>query len=345
MIPRLVGQYYPYGSDKGSGNPASGEKFTGYQQDAETGLDYAINRYQQPGSGRFLTPDKAASASASDPGSWNRYAYVAGDPVNATDPSGQVTLTGANGEESDGSCYEYAAMAYLNPPAYVAACGDPSIWLAMPIPPGGGGGGGSNCVGLAFASSGSPDCGGAPSQPVQNPPPPTCDQVLTQSIQTFLQGADAPLLKWDPTLASDIVSAGAAAGIDPRLIASIMTLESGHGTHFNGTNDPFGLGPGNSYGSPQAALGAEGSTLALHIYTFGQTTVSALYSGNGYVTMKGKPWIVFQSPAYCVATTAQGRAACQAAGRTISGFMSSFGGNTAVGLKPGSSNNLGYPCP
>jgi hypothetical protein len=25
-----VGKYYPYGTDKGSGNPSSGEKFTGY---------------------------------------------------------------------------------------------------------------------------------------------------------------------------------------------------------------------------------------------------------------------------------------------------------------------------
>jgi RHS repeat-associated protein len=53
-----IGKYYPYGTDKGSGNPASGEKFTGYIQDSETGLDYADQRYMQPGSGRFLTPDR-----------------------------------------------------------------------------------------------------------------------------------------------------------------------------------------------------------------------------------------------------------------------------------------------
>ena len=35
-----------------------------------------------------MTPDSAASATASDPGSWNRYAYTRGDPVNRVDPTG-----------------------------------------------------------------------------------------------------------------------------------------------------------------------------------------------------------------------------------------------------------------
>ncbi len=39
--------------------------------------------------GRFLSSDPyRASGGPSDPGSWNRYAYVQGDPVNATDASG-----------------------------------------------------------------------------------------------------------------------------------------------------------------------------------------------------------------------------------------------------------------
>ena len=105
---RLVGKYYPYGSDR-SGTPSSGEKFTGYVQDSETGLDYAINRYQQPGSGRFLTPDPyMASGGPGDPGSWNRYAYTRGDPVNRFDPRGTedgdvptFTVTGYCGDACD----------------------------------------------------------------------------------------------------------------------------------------------------------------------------------------------------------------------------------------------------
>jgi hypothetical protein len=36
-----------------------------------------------------MTPDAAPSANLADPGSWNRYAYVGGDPVNRIDPNGQ----------------------------------------------------------------------------------------------------------------------------------------------------------------------------------------------------------------------------------------------------------------
>jgi len=58
----------------------------------ETGLDYADQRYYTPGSGRFMTADPyQASAGAGDPGSWNRYSYVQGDPVNNVDPSGLIT--------------------------------------------------------------------------------------------------------------------------------------------------------------------------------------------------------------------------------------------------------------
>jgi RHS repeat-associated protein len=64
-------------------------RFTGYFRDSETGLDYADQRYHQPGMGRFITPDPfMGSGGPSDPGSWNRYAYAGGDPVNQFDPTG-----------------------------------------------------------------------------------------------------------------------------------------------------------------------------------------------------------------------------------------------------------------
>jgi RHS repeat-associated protein len=88
-----IGHFYPWGQEKPSATTNGTEKFTGYFRDAETGLDYADQRYHNPGTGRFMTPDPyvATSASASnpsDPGSWNRYAYTRGDPVNRLDPSG-----------------------------------------------------------------------------------------------------------------------------------------------------------------------------------------------------------------------------------------------------------------
>jgi RHS repeat-associated protein len=81
--------YYPYGQEKPSATQNGTEKFTGYFRDSETGLDYAVNRYHQPGMGRFLTADpKLSSAHLRGPGTWNRYSYAGGDPVNRIDPSG-----------------------------------------------------------------------------------------------------------------------------------------------------------------------------------------------------------------------------------------------------------------
>lgn len=52
----------------------------------------ADQRYYSSQYGRFMTPDPyRASGGASDPQSWNRYAYVKGDPINHIDRRGLVT--------------------------------------------------------------------------------------------------------------------------------------------------------------------------------------------------------------------------------------------------------------
>ncbi|MCE5246902.1 RHS repeat-associated core domain-containing protein, partial [bacterium] len=59
-------------------------------RDAETGLDYMLARYYASSAGAFLTVDPLdASAKAADPLSWNRYAYVRGNPLNRVDPTGE----------------------------------------------------------------------------------------------------------------------------------------------------------------------------------------------------------------------------------------------------------------
>jgi RHS repeat-associated protein len=80
------GTYYPYGEDRFSG-PNNNLKFATYYRDETTGFDYAVNRYYLSGAARFLTADPyMASGGAAEPGSWNRYAYVEGDPINYYDP-------------------------------------------------------------------------------------------------------------------------------------------------------------------------------------------------------------------------------------------------------------------
>ena len=80
-------RYRPYGDEvAATGNYR--DKFGTYLRD-ESGFDYADQRYYDSGKGRFLTVDPyMASGGAGEPGSWNRYSYVQGDPVNRFDPFG-----------------------------------------------------------------------------------------------------------------------------------------------------------------------------------------------------------------------------------------------------------------
>jgi RHS repeat-associated protein len=82
-------RYYPYGQNIGTNVGWDDVQFATYTRDGATGLDYARNRYYTRTWGRFLSPDPyVASGGPADPGSWNRYAYVQGDPVNYGDPGG-----------------------------------------------------------------------------------------------------------------------------------------------------------------------------------------------------------------------------------------------------------------
>jgi RHS repeat-associated protein len=65
-------------------------KFTGQVRDVESGLDYFNARYYSPEQGRFVSADPGnAGSDPSDPQTWNGYAYVSGNPLAYTDPSGE----------------------------------------------------------------------------------------------------------------------------------------------------------------------------------------------------------------------------------------------------------------
>ncbi|MGA9186736.1 MAG: RHS repeat-associated core domain-containing protein [Candidatus Acidiferrales bacterium] len=61
--------------------------FTGKERDSESGLDNFGARYNSSQYGRFMSPDPLA-AHTEDPQTLNRYAYVANNPPNRTDPTG-----------------------------------------------------------------------------------------------------------------------------------------------------------------------------------------------------------------------------------------------------------------
>src|ERR1700735_2708197 len=94
---------YPFG-DEITSTANDREKFATYTRDSYTGLDYADQRDFASTYGRFHTPDPyMATANGAnnpkDPGTCNRYAYVAGDPINRLDPTGRVfVLTSGSGD-------------------------------------------------------------------------------------------------------------------------------------------------------------------------------------------------------------------------------------------------------
>lgn len=62
-------------------------KFTGYERDSESGLDYAIFRYYDNRVGRFTSPDPLKGG-VTKPQSLNRYTYTLNNPCNLVDPTG-----------------------------------------------------------------------------------------------------------------------------------------------------------------------------------------------------------------------------------------------------------------
>ena len=94
------------------------------------GLPYAtIVRPEQ----LFEDPHLLASGGLADPGSWNRYAYVQGDPVNFYDPEG-LLMAVAHGDGGGGG--------FGGNPFYSPFAGSPGGGGGSPEPGSGGGGGG-----------------------------------------------------------------------------------------------------------------------------------------------------------------------------------------------------------
>jgi len=79
---RTNGLKYTFGDD-------IRQKFTGYQKDDETGLDFAEARMYQDLHGRFTAVDPLlASGKSANPQTFNRFVYVLNNPLVLTDPNG-----------------------------------------------------------------------------------------------------------------------------------------------------------------------------------------------------------------------------------------------------------------
>ncbi len=82
--------YYPFGETRSSsGSINLPYKFTGQENDPESGLYYYGARYYDPVIGRFISPDSIVQAPG-DPQTLNRYAYCRNNPLIYTDPTGHI---------------------------------------------------------------------------------------------------------------------------------------------------------------------------------------------------------------------------------------------------------------
>jgi RHS repeat-associated protein len=316
---RLVGHFYPYGQEKPSATTNGTEKFTGYFRDAETTLDYAKNRFHNPGTGRFLTPDPSTGYSPSVPGSWNKYAYVQGDPVNNTDRSGLYLDAQQCAEDPDACLNEDWGCAAGDPFAPTGEedpdCEDPQPFQC---PSGLHDNGSGQCVPNA-------------------PPPPTCEEQLDDEISNYLVAQNSPLAGY----VSEIIGDAENDGINPLLLVAIAGAESSYGNSkaAQKTDNAFGLlhAVKGANGKRQyvlinfLAMGGDwssGISLAANVvtnqFTKGNNTVNLLYSGN--------------VGAYCVNSPGQN---CSVGAGNVSAIFSSFqfgGGN------PNNAIDLLWPC-
>jgi len=81
----------PYGNGVTCGSDPSEYLFAGMEQDDAPGLANAMYRQYASAFGRWTTPDPYdGSYDWSNPQSLNRFAYVNGSPLGATDPSGML---------------------------------------------------------------------------------------------------------------------------------------------------------------------------------------------------------------------------------------------------------------
>jgi RHS repeat-associated protein len=125
------------------------QKFTGQEHDLETALDFFQARYHANQQGRFMSVDPGqAGADPSNPQSWNGYAYVGNNPMNAIDPSGMNWLSDFFGGIG-GAIYDF-----------FGGGGGPTYCLGFGDDCGGGDGGGGGASSGGGSGSGGSGGGG-----------------------------------------------------------------------------------------------------------------------------------------------------------------------------------------
>ncbi|OWG18565.1 hypothetical protein KDK82_2044 [Delftia sp. K82] len=110
------GEVRPTTGDRGYGQTVSGPsyaqavkfdlRYPGQVFDEETGLSYNLHRYYDAATGRYIQADPIGLE-----GGWNRFGYVANNPLNDVDPQGLHPLL----TRMQGRYYRYGWQGAVNP--------------------------------------------------------------------------------------------------------------------------------------------------------------------------------------------------------------------------------------
>ncbi len=99
-------QFDPFGNPRGTAPadwPAPDNAFLGLPEDPNTGLDILGARNYEPAAGRFISIDPPLESSS--PQQLNGYTYAADNPVNDSDPSGDIAVGPGSSDCSTGTEY------------------------------------------------------------------------------------------------------------------------------------------------------------------------------------------------------------------------------------------------
>lgn len=240
-------EYYPYGEPRPG---STGGQYATYLS-AGNNLFYAMNRYYSSQVARFTGVDPfRGSAGPQSPQSWNRYAYVQGDPVNHRDRSGLM-------RDDDGYC-----------PAEFGTCTDDP-----------GPGPDYGCYVSDWDPTPRPACESTTSKPDPAPPQQDCRSDYAGYQVTFVMSHYV-----------DSVTLGTQAGIPSTWVLGWSAEESGWGgvtanaaimRHPNNYFSWHGTGDVSCPPGVSTILGCFSS-----YYAAGRT---ALFSMNNYFNYKGYP--------------------------------------------------------
>jgi RHS repeat-associated protein len=140
--------FTPYGEEHPTTSTCSTNyKFTGYERDSETQLDYAFARNYSFRLGRFMSADPLGGT-LGDPQTHNRFAYVGNRPITLVDPTGEHYCAGdflpciddgcedgsctEDGGTNDGGQGDQQPVNYNCDPTIDPTCGNPGDPCANP---------------------------------------------------------------------------------------------------------------------------------------------------------------------------------------------------------------------